>query len=478
MDSRNDILPFLPLILRSDAFLWLSAVEEALMLLSKGPIHSNVNSGKLFPVAIADLRNSLRFPSLHLPPHSASPPSSTMYALSMPFLSFFKLEFQFVVPQLADLLLRLPTLLETHYQNAGIFNGMETGLRLLESQQSGIVFLSQELIAALLLFFCLFPTTNRGAKRLPDINFDNLFVPSSIVYPEADIWSKSAVSLCQLKVHTSGLLEDHSTEALEVDFADKSIGGGALKKGCVQEEIYFMINPELIVSMLFLPTMAVNEATEIVGTERYSNYSGYASSFRFSGNIVDKKSIDEMGRRITRIIAIDALSRPGKKQYTLEYLLRETNKAFCGFFDQNKIQQYQTLFNEYQFLGSEPESNILSKEYVECDGEIGVVTGNWGCGVFWGDPQVKTIIQWLAASQALRPFVLYCTFNLEGLQKLKRVVQWILSRNWTVGELWNVLVEYSTKRLKGETKLGLFNWLIPSLYNDDDLTTLDIPRET
>lgn len=47
--------------------------------------------------------------------------------------------FKEVVPRLADLLLRLPELLETHYQNAGAF----TGLRLLDSQQSGIVVLNQ-----------------------------------------------------------------------------------------------------------------------------------------------------------------------------------------------------------------------------------------------------------------------------------------------------------------------------------------------
>lgn len=35
-----------------------------------------------------------------------------------------------------------------------------------------------------------------------------------------------------------------------------------------------MINPELIVSMLFLPSMEDNEAIEIVGAERFSNYTG------------------------------------------------------------------------------------------------------------------------------------------------------------------------------------------------------------
>lgn len=35
-----------------------------------------------------------------------------------------------------------------------------------------------------------------------------------------------------------------------------------------------MINPELILGMLFLPAMAKNEAIEIVGAERFSNYTG------------------------------------------------------------------------------------------------------------------------------------------------------------------------------------------------------------
>lgn len=53
--------------------------------------------------------------------------------------------FEEVVPALADLLLRFPSLLQTHYQTADIahINGVKTGLRLLRSQEPGIVFLSQ-----------------------------------------------------------------------------------------------------------------------------------------------------------------------------------------------------------------------------------------------------------------------------------------------------------------------------------------------
>lgn len=42
----------------------------------------------------------------------------------------------------------------------------------------------------------------------------------------------------------------------------------------VQEEIRFMINPELIVGMLFMACMEDNEAIEIVGAERFSQYMG------------------------------------------------------------------------------------------------------------------------------------------------------------------------------------------------------------
>lgn len=262
-----------------------------------------------------------------------------------------------------------------------------------------------------------------------------------------------------------------------MDFANKYLGGGALSRGCVQEEIRFMINPELIVGMLFLPSMADNEAIEIIGAERFSSYTGYAKSFRFCGDYVDKKSTDKMGRRKTRIIAIDALCNPGKRQYRFGSLLRETNKAFSGFFDQPKSQKYQNGIGSFDQAVGDPSTSSQAENEISCDGEIGVVTGNWGCGAFGGDPQLKVVIQWLAASQALRPFILYYTFDLEALQKLEEVVKWILSQEWTVGELWDILVEYSTQRLKGETTVGFFNWLLPCLY-DDNMMILDVPHTT
>eukprot|EP00825_Cyclidium_porcatum_P046603 TRINITY_DN7378_c0_g1_i10.p3 TRINITY_DN7378_c0_g1~~TRINITY_DN7378_c0_g1_i10.p3 ORF type:complete len:128 (-),score=17.31 TRINITY_DN7378_c0_g1_i10:246-629(-) len=42
--------------------------------------------------------------------------------------------------------------------------------------------------------------------------------------------------------------------------------------------------------------------------------------------------------------------------------------------------------------------------------KIDVCTGNWGCGIFNGDLQLKLMIQWLAASLAQRN-IIYCSFG-------------------------------------------------------------------
>ncbi|XP_020583895.1 poly(ADP-ribose) glycohydrolase 1-like isoform X2 [Phalaenopsis equestris] len=454
-----------------------------------------------------------------------------------------------VVPKLASLLLRLPFLLEAHYLDSDMkFGKGKAGLRLMDQQDAGIVFLSQELVAALLAcaLFCLFPTSRRTWKSLPTINFDQLFacihphcsqsqehkikclihyfertclsMPEGFVsferklltlrqsgnvvsYPEAAFWKKSTVPLCSFEAFSSGFIEDQQHEALEVDFANEYFGGGALVMGCVQEEIRFMINPELIVGMLFMVSMQKNEAIEVIGSERFSNYTGYGSSFRFAGDYVDKRPFDARSRRKTRIIAVDALQNPGKWQYGLDCIVRETNKAFCGFLDQSKYKSYMKIFQEtspYKSGLSKDEASIIAsndlcgssdtppqtQDPVACfenhSGDklsttsetsvedIGIATGNWGCGAFGGDPQIKSVVQWLAASQALRPFMHYYTFGTTELRKLDEVSHWILSQGWTVGDLWSILIEYSTQRLNRETTIAFFSWLLP-----DDAATIN-----
>ena len=47
-----------------------------------------------------------------------------------------------------------------------------------------------------------------------------------------------------------------------------------------------------------------------------------------------------------------------------------------------------------------------------------VATGNWGCGAFKGDPQLKSMLQWAATSAAGRPRMIYCTFGNAAVKQV------------------------------------------------------------
>lgn len=60
-----------------------------------------------------------------------------------------------------------------------------------------------------------------------------------------------------------------------IDFANKYIGGGVVGSGCVQEEIYFSVAPENLVSRLFCEVMDDHESIYIIGADIFCNYKGY-----------------------------------------------------------------------------------------------------------------------------------------------------------------------------------------------------------
>ncbi|KAJ0093169.1 hypothetical protein Patl1_27079 [Pistacia atlantica] len=58
--------------------------------------------------------------------------------------------------------------------------------------------------------------------------------PLFLSYPDAYTWRKSIVPLYPFEAYSLGLIVDHPTNALQVDFAKRYIGSGALHRGCVQ----------------------------------------------------------------------------------------------------------------------------------------------------------------------------------------------------------------------------------------------------
>lgn len=119
---------------------------------------------------------------------------------------------------------------------------------------------------------------------------------------------------------------------IQVDFANAYVGGGVLGHGCVQEEIRFLICPELIISRLFTERLQDNEVLVIEGFERYSNYKGYAHTFQFDGDCQD----DNLGNRFnSTLVVMDALQfRSPSSQYREENIVRELNKAYIGFLNE------------------------------------------------------------------------------------------------------------------------------------------------
>ncbi|XP_062565861.1 uncharacterized protein LOC134228095 isoform X2 [Armigeres subalbatus] len=86
-----------------------------------------------------------------------------------------------------------------------------------------------------------------------------------------------------------------------------------------------------------------------------------------------------------------------------------------------------------------------------------VATGNWGCGDSKrGDIQLKMVIQWMAASVAGLPYLIYYTAGSEKLSKLDTVCRVLKDRKWTVGELASATLSHARDILED-----------PFYYNND-----------
>ena len=220
---------------------------------------------------------------------------------------------------------------------------------------------------------------------------------------------------------------------LQLDFANKPIGGGVLRNGCVQEEIRLLICPELIISRVLLETLADNEALLASGFERVSRYSGYASSFRFEGAFEE----GTVAAAASRLLAIDA-RRFGRyeraTQYEAHNLERELNKAYAGFSAPDLPLDPPP---------DPPPAPPPNPPPLAPPPSLPVCTGNWGCGAFGGDVQLKAVVQLLAASAAGRPALRYLTFGDAGLAEgLSRVCAALRARGITVGQLSTLLLDF------------------------------------
>ncbi|PAA84612.1 hypothetical protein BOX15_Mlig002907g4, partial [Macrostomum lignano] len=245
-------------------------------------------------------------------------------------------------------------------------------------------------------------------------------LPSKELLTSAKL-AASSRPLCRLLVEPEASMKDADTNLLHVCFGNSFLGGGVLLTGVLQEETLFVHNPELITSMLFVEAMDNNEAVYIMGYEPFSQSDGYGLKMKFTGQVRESLQPDEAGILPRRLVSMDAVPYRGfpAEQYVKQNLLRDTNKAYVAF-----RQSYKQC---PELAASAPR---------------GVVTGNWGCGAFGGDPQLKSLLQWLVASQLELPVLQYHKFSDSRVDRLEEVSEKLQSAKCTVGQLWKRILDY------------------------------------
>jgi hypothetical protein len=131
-------------------------------------------------------------------------------------------------------------------------------------------------------------------------------------------------------------------------------------------------------------------------------------------------------------VAIDATQYERSqvmRQFSSGAIERELNKAYVGF-----------LGARDGALDGEPIGAVAAAPLPP------IVTGNWGCGAFGGDLQLKAMIQWMAASLAGRVCVHYLTFGDERLAAgLEVVTRRLRALDCSVGTLASMLCKFKPR---------------------------------
>lgn len=344
-----------------------------------------------------------------------------------------------IIPDIICLALRLPQIIQCP-------------IPLLKQRSGKSISMSQEQASCILAnaFLCTFPRRNTDKKdsefaSYPQINFHRLFgsdggqkniekikciinyfrrvckrMPQGVLTFQRNCeydfptWKSDTRTFTNIKYHVSSneRIED-AQGMLQVDFANRFIGGGVLGNGCVQEEIRFVINPELIVSKLFVESLEENESFVIYGTEQFNSYTGYANNFQWNGNFKDETPRDKYQRRKCKIVAIDALFYKNTyEQFREENLMRELNKAYSGFHNSDD--------NDHQPVAS----------------------GLWGSGVFQGNP-IKTALIQLMVCRVTKRNLAFLTFGDDQIKlEVANIFKFLVDEGATVGKLFEVLKNF------------------------------------
>ncbi|KAF7984402.1 hypothetical protein HWV62_14442 [Athelia sp. TMB] len=241
---------------------------------------------------------------------------------------------------------------------------------------------------------CLISLTLHHKSALPPISSATCFVPFDLVEVA--------------EVSTSPALLGLPSGACVIS-ANKHIGFGRTGS---QEETQVGATPEASAVVLMVPPLGDSDVLVVRGVESMIEMHGYGRKAAMTGIV--QEGVWQWGRRT--MLFMDALeldaydTRDGAFVPDLlpGNVERELTKAYTAF---------------------------ASAEYTE------VVTGLWGCGAFGGNAEIKTIIQWCAASAAGVPLKFVCELTKnQFLAALKQFIERAEARKWPVSAVLAVVI--------------------------------------
>ena len=263
-----------------------------------------------------------------------------------------------------------------------------------------------EYLQCLLTYFSQLEATGKPGNPHEEVLFKRCVLTSS---PD---WSLSTSCFSADIMTPSYSLQPEPGCNVEVSFANKDIGFGV---SGTQEEVKMGMSPEACVVMLLAPTLQDNETLLIQGARQVGAYEGIGREVRFVGpykGICQKRCI----------LAMDAMEldcTEVKDDVTIDLresvILRELNKAFCGFISLGKDR-------------------------------VAIATGHWGCGAFGGNKYIKALIQLMAASEANKRLVFHditpkshTDLETTFMQEFLGMVSMLSEKVITVGQLFLAL---------------------------------------
>lgn len=271
------------------------------------------------------------------------------------------------------------------------------------------------------VFHTKYPEWISSVQGLELVEFDRVVCTSP---PD---WSSLDIQLCRVVV-SSTLVEDVHAGAPIVDFANKDLHIHRVIPSATQEEVLFSIFPEAFVGILICPRMLGHEAIIIRNAVRFTNYQGYADSFRYHSAAYPQQQQQPVQLDPRTIIAIDAVVNAGTKEWQPASLSRDLTKAFVGF--------ERSL--------DDPNARCIS-------------TGLWGCGVFGGDPILKFLQQWMAASAAGATEMHFCVLDERTAKDVKAISEKLAGANVVRASL--LVDQFAQLRLQRQVGNTVADWL-------------------